>query len=184
MTNLCPQSPQYKWQLLKCKDLLYLPKFFCLMCCWFEYMVIIIGPLVSVWIHKDCEPQYAICFHPLKSKLYQRRHYKTITHFPCTLLLSCENKTFPFQRHLFVYVDSLCYKSFKKSLPVFLLEKGWKQSIVSDREKEKEKGTDGIGRSIRGGRCKLAFKGEEMSRGMFLEREDEGNNEEDAACKL
>ena len=33
-------------------------------------------------------------------------------------------------------------------LPVFPSEKGWKQSIVSDREKEKEKGTDAIGWSL------------------------------------
>ena len=40
--------------------------------------------------------------------------------------------------NLFVYVDSLCYKSFRKSLPVFLLEKGW-SSPLSPIEKNKNK---------------------------------------------
>ena len=42
---------------------------------------------------------------------------------------------------------------------MFLLEKWWKQSIVSHRQKEKEKENDGIGWSICGGHCKLALRG-------------------------
>ena len=73
---------------------------------------------------------------------------------------------------------------FPKEPTVFLLEKGWKQSIVSHSEKEKEKETDGIGWSTCGGHCKLAFReknvyterGKEKRRqgGTFLERDDEG----------
>ena len=71
------------------------------------------------------------------------------------------------------------------------LRKRVEQSIVSHREKQKQKGTDGIGWSIYGGHCKLAFRGKYIlyihtqggketrgQGGMFLEREDEGGERE------
>ena len=71
---------------------------------------------------------------------------------------------------------------------MFVLEKWWKQSIVSHRQKEKEKENDGIGWSICGGHGKLAFRGKYIYKergkekrrqgGMFLEREDEGGEYE------
>ena len=67
---------------------------------------------------------------------------------------------------------------------MFLLEKWWKQSIVSHRQKE----NDGIGWSICGGHGKLAFRGKYIHKergkekrrqgGMFLEREDKGGEYE------
>ena len=73
------------------------------------------------------------------------------------------------------------------------LRKRVEQSTVSHREKQKQKqkGTDGIGWSIYGGHCKLAFRGKYIlyihtqggketrgQGGMFLEREDEGGERE------
>ena len=70
------------------------------------------------------------------------------------------------------------------------LRKRVEQSIVSHREKQKQKGTDGIGWSIYGGHCKLVFrgkyllyihtgrKGDKSQGGMFLERKVEGGKHE------
>ena len=52
--------------------------------------------------------------------------------------------------NLFVYVDSVL-QVFPKEPTSIPLRKRVEQSIVSHREKQKQKGTDGIGWSIYGG---------------------------------
>ena len=59
---------------------------------------------------------------------------------------------------------------------MFLLEKWWKQSTVSHRQKEKEKETDGIGWSICGDHGKLAL------RGKYIYRERKGEKKSRGEC--
>ena len=101
----------------------------------------------------------------------------------------CPRNSLPLWRHLIcLFMLTLCVTSLSERAYQY----SWvEQSIVSHREKQKQKGTDGIGWSIYGGHCKLAFRGKYIlyihtqvgnetrgQGGMFLEREDEGGERE------